>query len=144
MLAELTEKKRITAPYKAAGGGGLAPWTPFPSVPSGADGTPKTILFQPQICPAHGEHLSLLIEYCGRCGDPAYASGIRKKEAVYRANGLATLFLTPESFRGDWPSRTLEQIEAILVERLTSFRTVRGRAAPIRRGNSRPNAVHVP
>ena len=86
----------------------------------------------------------LLIEYCGRCGDPAYASGIRKKEAVYRANGLATLFLTPESFRGDWPSRTLEQIEAILVERLTSFRTVRGRAAPIRRGNSRPNAVHVP
>ena len=75
MLAELTEKKRITAPYKAAGGGGLAPWTPFPSVPSGADGTPKTILFQPQICPAHGEHLRL------RC--------IAAAEAVTRAKEIA-------------------------------------------------------
>jgi hypothetical protein len=33
MLAELTEKKRITAPYKAAGGGGLPPWKIVPFCP---------------------------------------------------------------------------------------------------------------
>ena len=62
MLAELTEKKRITEPYKAAGGGGLPAWTRSLLSHLGVDGTKKTILFQPQICPAHGEHLNYLRE----------------------------------------------------------------------------------
>jgi hypothetical protein len=61
----------------------------------------------------------MLIEYCGRPEDPAYAAGMAKKEAVYRANGLTALMLTPEDLRGDWPDRILGRIEGVLT---VSFR----------------------
>ena len=64
----------------------------------------------------------LLIEYFGRNDDPDYAEGMRKKQAVYQANGLDALLLTRESLRGDWPACILGQIEDILEKRLERFR----------------------
>lgn len=67
----------------------------------------------------------LLIEYCGRPDDPAYAAGMAKKQRVYHANGLTALMLTREDLRGDWPNRVLGRVEGILAERLESFRQAR-------------------
>lgn len=67
----------------------------------------------------------MLIEYCGRLDDAAYAAGMAKKEAVYRANGLTTLMLTRDDLRGDWPTRILGQIEGALSDRLAAFRAAR-------------------
>ena len=64
----------------------------------------------------------LLIEYFGRNDDPDYAEGMRKKQAVYQANGLDALLLTRESLRGDWPKKILDSIELLLMERVLSFR----------------------
>ena len=67
----------------------------------------------------------ILIEYCGRPYDPAYAEGMARKDAVYAANGLTALMLTPDLFRGDWPVRVLDQIENAQVERLRKLGTSR-------------------
>ena len=67
----------------------------------------------------------MLIEYCGRPDDPAYAAGMARKEAVYRVNGLTALMLTPEDLRGDWPGRILGRIEGVLTDRLKVFRDYR-------------------
>jgi len=64
----------------------------------------------------------ILIEYCGRTGDPAYTAGVVRKQAVYKANGLTGIMLTPESLRGDWPGQILGEIEEVLTERLYRFR----------------------
>jgi hypothetical protein len=63
----------------------------------------------------------ILIEYCGRTGDPAYTAGVRRKQAVYQANGLTGIMLTPEALRGDWPGKILGRIEETLAERLYRF-----------------------
>ena len=68
----------------------------------------------------------VIIEYFGRNNDPDYQAGLRKKEAVYKANGLDALPLTRDSLRGEWPTRILGQIEDILAERLDRFRAHRG------------------
>lgn len=70
----------------------------------------------------------MLIEYCGRAEDPAYAAAMARKETVYRANGLTALMLTPEDLHGDWPNRILGRIEGVLDRRLTSFREARVKA----------------
>ena len=67
-------------------------------------------------------HYGMLIEYFGRSDDPAYATGVERKKAVYEANGLTALLLTPEAFRGDWPSRILDQIEGVLIDRVGRLR----------------------
>lgn len=67
----------------------------------------------------------LLIEYCGRPDDPDYAAGMARKKAVYRANGLTAMMITPDQFEGDWPSRLLGSIEAVLADRLERFRESR-------------------
>ena len=64
----------------------------------------------------------ILIEYFGRENDPDYESGMRKKKAVYQANSLAALLLTPVAFKGNWPAKILGQIEDLLAKRLDSFR----------------------
>jgi hypothetical protein len=59
MLAGVTKKKRITAPYDVAGGGGLPPWKIVALCPMWAPAAHKKAnLTQPQICPAHGERLN--------------------------------------------------------------------------------------
>ena len=63
----------------------------------------------------------MLIEYCGRPDDPHYADGMAKKQRVYPANGLTALMVTPDIFRGDWPTRLLGQIQDVLKHRLESF-----------------------
>ena len=67
-------------------------------------------------------HYGMLIEYFGMIDDPAYATGVERKKAVYEANGLTALLLTPEAFRGDWPSKILDRIEGVLVGRVRRLR----------------------
>ena len=67
----------------------------------------------------------MLIEFCGRPDDPAYAAGMAKKQSVYRANGLTALMLTREDLRGDWPNTVFSRVEGILADRLARFRQAR-------------------
>lgn len=70
-------------------------------------------------------HLSdqgIFIEYCGRAHDPSYTEGIARKEAAYAENGITALMITPDVFRGPWPSTLLDQIDEVLTQRLTHFR----------------------
>lgn len=63
----------------------------------------------------------LFLEYGGREHDPAYAQGLAHKQAVYAANGLTVLTVWPDMFRGNWPTRILDQIETTLSDRLAMF-----------------------
>ena len=67
----------------------------------------------------------IFLEYCGRNHDPTYAEGVARKQAVYAANGLTALFVTPNQLAGNWPTRILDQIEVELADRLASFRAAR-------------------
>jgi len=74
----------------------------------------------------------MIIEYFGMNDDPGYRKRTEHKMQVYRENGIEGVFLTEESFRGDWPARILRQIESILQGRLDRFyrsgrRPIRGR-----------------
>lgn len=69
----------------------------------------------------------ILIEYFGRTGDPYYAAGMARKMAVYEANGLAAIPVTPDQFRGDWPGRLLGRIDQVLTDRMAEWQTVRSR-----------------
>ena len=62
--------------------------------------------------------LGFIIEYFGVNGDPAYDERTRHKMEVYKQAGIEGLFLTKESFKGDWPTRIMSQIEGILKNRL--------------------------
>jgi len=42
---------------------------------------------------------------------------------VYGQAGIEGIFLTQDSFRGDWPGSVLDQIEGILKRRLEGFQT---------------------
>jgi hypothetical protein len=85
----------------------------------------------------------VLLEYCGRPHDPAYAEGMARKQAVYAANGLTVLMFTPDVFHGPWPTTMLDQIEGVLVGRLESFRAARRRAFRAADG-TRPYAENQP
>ena len=69
----------------------------------------------------------ILIEYFGMLNDRNYLAGMSKKEAVYEANGLAAVLLTPDLLDEDWPASMLDRIEGILCERLTGFHDARAR-----------------
>jgi hypothetical protein len=59
------------------------------------------------------EHGRLIVEYAGMPDVPDYAAGIRHKQGVYQANGVAALFLYPEDLSGaDWPRKVIELITA--------------------------------
>ena len=66
----------------------------------------------------------IILEYCGRPDDPAYAEGMAKKRAVYAANGLTALMFTPDLFRGNWPATVLDEIEKVQTDRLAAVRAV--------------------
>lgn len=72
----------------------------------------------------------ILLEYCGRCGDVAYAQGVDHKRGVYEANGLTALMFTPALFKGNWSARVLDEIDTALAERLEAFRRARCLARP--------------
>lgn len=72
----------------------------------------------------------ILLEYCGRLGDAAYAQGVEHKRATYEANGLTALMFTPETFKGNWSSRVLDGIDTALAERLEAFRRARSPGRP--------------
>jgi hypothetical protein len=63
----------------------------------------------------------MIIEYFGMNDDPGYRERAEHKMQVYRENGIEGVFLTEESFRGDWPARIIGQIEGILQGRLDRF-----------------------
>lgn len=67
----------------------------------------------------------IVIEYCGRTGDSAYSDGVAHKQAVYAANGLTALMITPEIFRGSWTDVILGYLESIATERLEATRAAR-------------------
>jgi hypothetical protein len=74
----------------------------------------------------------MIIEHFGMNDDPGYRKRAEHKMRVYRENGIDGVFLTEESFRGDWPTRIMGQIEGILQGRLDRFygsgrRAIRGR-----------------
>lgn len=60
----------------------------------------------------------LIVEYFGVSGDPDYDRRTRHKLEAYRSAGIDGVFLFPDAFEGDWPSRILNKIEGTLVERL--------------------------
>lgn len=63
----------------------------------------------------------LVVEYFGINGSQDYDERTKHKLEVYRQNGIEGLFLTRNSFKGDWPTRIIGQIEAILENRLDRF-----------------------
>ena len=63
----------------------------------------------------------MIIEYFGMNDDPGYRRRAEHKMQVYRENGIEGVFLTEESFRGDWPARIIGQVEGILEGRLDRF-----------------------
>lgn len=63
----------------------------------------------------------IIIEYFGIKGDPEYDKSAQRRMEVYRQNRIDGLYLTQESFHGDWPGRMLNQIEGILHGRLDRF-----------------------
>lgn len=69
------------------------------------------------LLPRHG----MIIEYFGVNGNSAYDERTRHKMEVYKQAGIEGLFLTKDSFKGDWPTRIMSQIESILKKRLDRF-----------------------
>jgi len=63
----------------------------------------------------------MILEYFGVHGDEHYLRQARRKKEVYAANGIEGLFLTEDCFKGDWPSKIMGQIEAILQGRIERF-----------------------
>ena len=63
----------------------------------------------------------LIIEYFGVNGDSGYDERTKHKTHVYRDNGIEGLFLTEKSFKGDWPTRIISQVEDILKRRIQRF-----------------------
>jgi hypothetical protein len=82
----------------------------------------------------------MIMEYSGMNGDPAYRKRAQHKIEVYRENGIEGVFLTEESFSGDWPSRVLGQIEGILQGRLDRFYGFGRRSTGV--GNERANGTY--
>jgi len=62
-----------------------------------------------------------IVEYFGMNGDPGYRERAQHKVQVYGETGIDGVFLTEESFTGDWPGRILGEIEGILQRRLDRF-----------------------
>jgi hypothetical protein len=84
----------------------------------------KTRIWYPDFyLPEYG----MIVEYFGMNGDPGYSKRAKHKTEVYRKTGIEGVFLTEESFRGDWPGRILGQIEGILQGRLNRFYRTRGK-----------------
>ena len=69
----------------------------------------------------------MIIEYFGMNDDPGYRRRAEHKMQVYQETGIEGVFLTEESFRGDWPARVVGQIEGILQGRLDRFYRSRGK-----------------
>jgi hypothetical protein len=63
----------------------------------------------------------MVVEYFGVKGRENYDEQARHKMDVYKKNGIEGLFLTEDSFKGDWPGRIRGQIEGILKNRLDRF-----------------------
>jgi hypothetical protein len=76
----------------------------------------------------------MILEYFGMNGDPAYRKRAEHKMAVYRENGIEGVFLTEDSFKGDWPARVIGDIEAVLRGRLDRFTRSRQRGFGERQG----------
>ena len=72
----------------------------------------------------------MIIEYFGMNGDAEYRKRAEHKMEVYRENGIEGVFLTEESFKGDWPTRILGEIENVLEMRLDRFRRIGRREDP--------------
>lgn len=82
----------------------------------------KTKIWYPDFyLPEYG----MIIEYFGLNGDSGYRARAKHKVEVYRSMGIEGLFLSEDSFRGDWPTKIMGQIEDILGARLSSFRNQR-------------------
>lgn len=82
----------------------------------------------------------MIIEYFGMNDDPGYRKRTEHKMQVYRENGIEGVFLTEESFQGDWPARIVGQIEGILQGRLDRFYRSRRRAI----GDRKPAGERAP
>ena len=67
----------------------------------------------------------MIIEYFGLNNDPSYKRRTEHKMRVYRQNGIDGVFLNEASFKGDWPTRILGQIEDVLEKRIDRFRRCR-------------------
>ena len=72
---------------------------------------------------------AMIVEYFGMNGDPGYREQAEHKVQVYRETGIDGVFLTEESFTGDWPGRILGEVEGILQGRLDRFYESRRRKA---------------
>ena len=78
----------------------------------------KTRIYYPDFrLPEYG----MIIEYFGVNGRPDYNAQKRHKLGVYKQAGIDGLFLTEDSFQGDWPRQIAGQIEDILKNRLDRF-----------------------
>jgi len=66
-------------------------------------------------------YFGLVIEYFGINDKKDYDEQSRHKIEVYKQNGIEGLFLTEASFKGDWPTRIMNQIEGILRGRVERF-----------------------
>jgi hypothetical protein len=96
----------------------------------------RTRLWYPDF---HLRGYGILIEYCGRPHDPAYAEGMACKRAAYAANGLTALMFTPDVFQGPWPGNMLDQVENVLAQRLASLRDARDRPLSCGAGGASPS-----
>lgn len=103
-IARLLDRHRI--PYKYE--------QPLAVVDNG-----KTKIWYPDF---HLPQYGMIIAYFGLNGDPGYRAQAEHKVQVYQSMGIEGLFLSEDSFRGNWPSGIMGQIEDILAGRLSNSR----------------------
>jgi hypothetical protein len=78
----------------------------------------KVKLYYPDFTlPCYG----LIIEYFGVRNSPDYERKTSHKMTAYRKAGIETIVITNDSFKGDWPSRIMGQIEHVLQSRVERF-----------------------
>lgn len=67
---------------------------------------------------------SVIIEYFGMNGNPAYDEQMAHKISAYGAAGIDGIYLTESSFRGDWQGLILDRIEQTLKGKLRRIATI--------------------
>jgi hypothetical protein len=63
----------------------------------------------------------MIIEYFGINGNSSYDECTRHKIKIYKQAGIDGLFLKRDSLRGDWSTKIMGQIEAILKGKIDRF-----------------------
>lgn len=71
----------------------------------------------------HLPEYGMIIEYFGVNGDAEYDKRTEHKMKVYKNTGIEGVFLNEDMLKRQWPTGIIRQIEGILQQRLSRFRS---------------------